>query len=420
MQRLAMLSFLLLTTQSIAAPQVAHALSPRGRSTLRNVKIALRGARKNLRLFDGKRILPGASINSVGIYKRTLFSNLNRATRYWNRLSPADRGTPEASKVGSRLFDLLAYAKALDRALKNARKAAAGADKTCRDFEKEAMGAVDRQAMLGLVWLLQDPGKVTYGNVNLVKKAVAAAKKIKSFCARPKYRNVGKTGCDWMKVRNRDRDPSAWCEAAAKYKSLVKRGVLNFVKQQGRISGGRDPKPRELKRQNGWLPWEGKVTYKSHLYFTEEAKKRLLAKLGPMFAAAEMTNVNNPSIWKRQTEKKAALRAKVDELAPTWGRYPTRGCNYGCRMAKRIIKRWHRKARITKVGLRDKTWHIRKSAIGIPVERTRQGVIIFRIPGEKWCQARSFVLTEPYRGHGRYRRARSVRIGYVRFQKRCK
>lgn len=404
----------------LAFPSTSAALSARGKSTLRNMQIALRNLQKDPKLFDGKQIVPGARLDRLENHKRVLISNINRAVRYWNRLSAADRADPEAKKAGAKLDEMMAYAKALEKAVKGASQASASADKACRDFEKEAMKSVDRQAMVGLVGLLGDKGKVTYGQVDHVKKAVEAAKAIAAFCAKPQYKDVGKTGCRWMKVGGRDRDPSAWCEAAAKYQELVKQGVMNFVAQQGRTAGAGDVKPDELAKRDGWLTFEGPVTYKGHLFFGEEAKKRLMDKLGPMFAAAGMDNLDDPSLWEAQKAQKDALRAKVDELAPTWKPYRTVGKDYGCGLAKRVIKKWHRKARIAKVGLRDKSWHIRKNALGVPLERTRQGIVFFKIPGEKWCQARSYILTETYKGGGRYQKANGVRIGYVRFQKGCK
>jgi len=44
---------------------------------------------------------------------------------------------------------------------------------------------------------------------------------------------------------------------------------------------------------------------------------------------------------------------------------------------------------------------------------------LFRMPGEKLCQLRSWTLTETYRGSSRYQRAAGVQIGYVRWQS-CK
>ena len=402
------------------APQSADALSPRGRGYLRNMQVAMRNVKKDLKLFDGKAIVAGASRSRLESLKRTIISNLNRALRYWNRLSAGDRRDAQVRKVGATIDERTHYAKALEKAMRSMGKASAAADKACRDFEKEAMKSVKRKRMVSLVWLLGDKGKVTYTTAEQVSETMAAAKKIAAFCAKPKYKGVGKVGCRWMKISGRDRDPSAWCEAAAKAKSLVAQGVMNFAAHKAKVGSRLGPDPDKLAKRDGWLMFEGPVTYKSHLYFGEAAKKRLLDKLGPMFKAAGMDGAKDPKLWASQKAAVDTLRAKVDELAPSWKPYRTVGKSYGCRHAKRIIKKWHRKARIKKVGLKYKKWNIRKNALKRPIDRSRQGVIIFKIPGEKWCQARSWVITEKYKGGGRYAKAKGVAIGYVRFQKGCR
>ena len=61
-----------------------------------------------------------------------------------------------------------------------------------------------------------------------------------------------------------------------------------------------------------------------------------------------------------------------------------------------------------------KAW---KNALGVPLYRDKVGWAVFKVKGDPFCQARSFSLSEPYKGGGRYQKDRSVSFGSVRWQK---
>jgi len=52
----------------------------------------------------------------------------------------------------------------------------------------------------------------------------------------------------------------------------------------------------------------------------------------------------------------------------------------------------------------------------LPEYRDRGGYVLLQVPGEPFCQLRSFALSETYNGRG-YAKARSVSFSGVRWQK---
>jgi hypothetical protein len=346
-------------------------------------------------------------------------SNLNRAVRTFNRISAADRGDPAARKAGAQLNDLAKYLNALDKAYKGQAASGANSDNACRAFEKEAMTLENKKVMRSMVLLLKDPGAVQLPRASVVQQWKAVAMAVKAICAQPKYKDVGKVGCRWMKVSGRQRDPSAWCEAASTWKSLVQKAVMNRIKHHTKVFSNIGPSAETLAKREGYLHFEGPVTYKGQLNFGAEAKQKLLGKLKPLMDAAGINDMGNDRLFAKFTAAKDALRAKVDELAPTWKSRPKKGSDYSCAKARRKIKGWHPKAAIKKAYLSG-GWKNRKNALGVPLERSKSGIIIFKLRGEKWCQSRGYVVTETYKGGGRYQKASGVAVGYIRFQKACR
>ncbi|MCK5800087.1 MAG: hypothetical protein KAI47_23010, partial [Deltaproteobacteria bacterium] len=367
-------------------PIQVEAISRRGASALRNVLMTLRNIKKDPKLFDGKSIVAGARMDRIKNYLARSQSNLNRAIRGYNRISAADRGDPAARQAGQQLNDLSKYFKALDKAFKNQSAAGAGADKTCREFEKEAMTLANRKVMRSMVLLLKDPGAVQLPRASIIQNWKAVAVAVKAICDKPEYKNVGKVGCRGMKLGKRQRDPSAWCEAAQTWKKLVQGAVMNRIKHHTKVFSNVGPNANKLQSSEGYMQFEGPVTYKEHMYFGKKAKAKVLGKLKPLLDAAGINSVGNAELFAKFKAAKDALRAKVDELAPTWKSKPNKGKDRSCAMAKRHIKRWHPRASIKKVYLRSAAWNIRKNALGVPLERSKPGIIIFKLPGEKWCQ----------------------------------
>ncbi len=61
-------------------------------------------------------------------------------------------------------------------------------------------------------------------------------------------------------------------------------------------------------------------------------------------------------------------------------------------------------------------WGIAKNEYDVPVNRTRWGVVLFKLPADKFCRQVTFSHTEEYQGGGSYVRGKDVVLDKLRFQ----
>jgi hypothetical protein len=400
----------------------AQQLSPAGLRAYRNANTALNNVSKDPALFDGKQLGPNARLDRCKNFVRTNKENLNRAVDNFNKIPASDRSAPEVKEMEKKIREMTEYLTAMDAAVQALEQGGKAADDQCRAFENEIMKPVDnRTVMSTLARALQDPAYVQYNRPEQITKALEVVKAVAAVCAKDAYKNVGKVGCNWMKVGGPDRDPSAWCAAAAKGTELVQQAVKAFVKAANERSAKQVMTPEELERGDGWLKYEEAVKFQDHLHFGDVLKAKLLAQFKPAFDAAGLQGADDPALFAGQVDAMDKLRAAVEKLAPTWKLPPAKSCNYGCDKAKTQIVKWYKSAASVSISLKKTImstgeWHITKNALGIPLERSMQGYVLFQVPGEKFCQLRPFTLTETYSGAGKYQKADGVRFGFVRFQ----
>ena len=399
------------------------------------IKRAMAHARKNPALFDGQRIPAGAKLADVGKYINRLNATLRLVVKHYRQLSAKGRARPEVRRLAHRHAALLTYLRAAVpiynravRAAANARTAAVAANKVamstaraaCIRFTKDVQEAKYRAPMHYMINLMVG-GHGTLASVKSINAHKAALDYVASVCGRPVYKTIG-AQCGMLyrpyQQRLRKYEMAKWCRAAAMRTKLLGKAVLNEVRFQTKLRAG-EVRPERVKHKDGWIAMEGPVSYKTHLFFTAAAKAKLRSEFKALFDAAGVTSLDDPELFRLQTQTLAKLRAVVDALAPSFKTPGTRCRGYACSYARRTIKRWHPRASIKKITLKRQSFRIYRNGLGIPTHRSKGGYILFRLPGARWCQLRSFTDTETYRGHGRFQRATKVRMGYVRFQ-RCR
>lgn len=405
----------------------AHAqqLSQRGQSLYRNAEISLRNVTKDPSLFDGTKLMPNARLDRCRNHVRSNKSNLGRAIGYFNKLPPEDRALPQVKGMEKKIREMTRYLDAMEAAVNNAQGSLKTADDACRQFEREIMSPVENRTTMGqLARALQDPGYVKYNRAERVTKAMEIVKAVQEVCAKPQYKDVGKVGCRWMKVGSRERDPSAWCEAASRGKELVQQAVKNFVQFSLKNAVRSIMTPEELVQGKGWLRYEAPITFNTHLHYSDVLKANYVRQFQPLLEAADLKDLDDANLWAAPTAAMDRLREAVLKAAPGWKLEPPKSCNYGCNLAKRQLPKWYKgvlgtPVRLKKTIMTTDTWHITKNRLGVPQYRSMHGYVIFQLPKEPFCQVRSYRLEEQYEGGGRYQRVTGVKFGHVRYQ-RCR
>ncbi len=110
----------------------------------------------------------------------------------------------------------------------------------------------------------------------------------------------------------------------------------------------------------------------------------------------------------------AAMRKEIERLAPRWkfpdGPHDARIEGF----ARKGVGDWHPGGKVMKTVMEPDPWHIRKNRLGIPLERTRDGFVLYQMPGETLCRQQAFKYTEKFDGSG-YQPSNGVRLNYARY-----
>ncbi len=172
--------------------------------------------------------------------------------------------------------------------------------------------------------------------------------------------------------------------------------------------------PQQFMTNEGFLTFEGPVSFNEQLTFSDEKFATQRQRTKELLSAAGVTDQSQ--VWSEQKARLDQLRQTVEKTASQWQNPANKGSDYSGKLASKQIKQMHEDANIQAVWLTRSTWKIHKNSLGVPLRRTKPGYILFKRDSEKYCQLKSYTLTEQYSGGGKYQVASGVRFGYVRFQ----
>jgi hypothetical protein len=413
----------------LAAPRIALSgyLDEQDDAKVGIMERALAKLVHDARYFDGKVVPEDADLRLAGDHLRLLVDNMAGFRKHYDELS-------EKGKARTKVCELLAkwkqeqpyveaFSAAYDKAVAAAKTAAkakaerdtkqrAYADMICEKFADE-IHLRDNGGTLDLAVNVMNDFQWYY-SVEAVKEARAALDHTAAVCARDEFADIGQTCGNRYGGEFLPREQNI-CKAAAARADVLERGVMgNLTEELQHLPAA--PTLASLQRDDGWFMVEDAITYGGYLTFGAEAKKAKAARLVEMFAAAGVEVPMKHPLWTAYEARTDALRAAVDELAPTL-KLPGSSCDgYGCGMAKKQLAAWYPKAKIKKVTAWDTAWVVTDTELGVPDYRSRDGYILYQVPGDPWCQARSWTVTEEYSGGGKYQKASGVRFNFVRFQ----
>lgn len=164
---------------------------------------------------------------------------------------------------------------------------------------------------------------------------------------------------------------------------------------------------------NGWLSPTGNVMY-NLIYDRPKGKSDITKSLEPKYAAAGKTIPSN--FFDPLDKKLDELWQKVDENAP---KYSFPDLSYHDEKAENIAKKQLKGVeKVLKTAMLYPDYSISKNDLGVPLSRYHTGVILYKMPGDKWCRYREFTYSEQYAGGGTYAPSSTVKFSEaIRFQK---
>jgi hypothetical protein len=211
--------------------------------------------------------------------------------------------------------------------------------------------------------------------------------------------------------------PTAWCQVAAQREALTARLATASVKQNLKLWVDEISRDAEaLERKEGFSGLMG-VMYEL-VHETKPAMAKLSAQYQGQFKAA---GAEMPA------DLLAPAQAAVDawwkearRLAPQW-KFPTGLSSDGAvegRMKARMAKGMPT-AKVLKSGLLKDGWTVYKNGLGVPLDRVRTGVVLYKSPDYPagLCAQREWTVKDTYVGGGKFSPVSDyLSLGAVRLQ----
>ena len=211
--------------------------------------------------------------------------------------------------------------------------------------------------------------------------------------------------------------PEHWCKAGADRKALLRQSVINgMTDTRGATSTVDVEKIRaEYVRKDGyWSEWTADA---QDLAVRRAAKRERFAKAGyaKKWKDVGMTDAEVDAIVESTMEYEVARWKILEELALTFT-FPKKGNKDAKleKMARAVVAKEIKGAKILATIMNEKTYKVRVNAFGVPVERWKDGSILFKVPGETFCRQEGFSYTEGYSGR-KYTPSPSVRMNLWRY-----
>ena len=413
------------------ATGVCHALSyleKKDNDVLANIERILSQAPMNPAIFDGKNIAPNANPNEVRAHFDLVVQKFNSVASVERDLSPAGRKTAHGKEVLSRLDAYERYVRGLSAAIQVAAKtnqaaasaanAKAGTDKqtgiaACNSFNKQ-LTALGREQMNRMVQV-RDGTLMSMQSVSEIREHRDTMQRVAKLCAQPEFNNIN-SSCAHI-TYGRQPEQGSYCEAAALGEPLLQKAVINFASDMAkREAASSNMSPEDFKQRDGWVKIEGPASWET-LTSGGSLSKAIFTKLKPIFDEVGLKDPKNFDALQVVSNKSTALADVVKQAAPTW-KMPGTPCDGSvCATAHKTLASWYPNAKFVKNNQEKANWIVVQDEITkLPIRRYRSGFALLEVPGDPFCQLRSWTVTEKNSGGGSYQTANDAEIGYVRWQ----
>ena len=255
-----------------------------------------------------------------------------------------------------------------------------------------------------------NPNATAPQTVAEMKERVAELEKMDAACKGP-YRAIAKL----PHPTSPDQSPSVWCEVADKRMALTRTMVINTATNPVRIAKNEIvTMTKELEANDGFLTTDVRPIRRA-LFDREAFLAEIAAKYKDFLTFVQVTDTSallaplQPAI--------DALHAEIDRLAPKY-KWPAANAHDAAIEAfgRRQVAQDFPNAAIKATIMQDTAFAIRKNSLGVPLDRTRDGFVLYKLSNEKYCRQQTFEYTEKHMGGGRYQKPPGVDLRYIRFQ----
>ncbi|HUH03693.1 MAG TPA: hypothetical protein VML75_16980 [Kofleriaceae bacterium] len=433
MNKTPLLTWVVVSLVVAGASSIAHAdyESDKNNQNFGVVERALDAYKKDPAIFDGKRITPGAAVGPVKNHVIACNNVIDQFNAYYTRVSPKGKATDRAKKIVARVTEIEPWCKALvaaSNAYIGAIESAQQAESQARSELKAKCDRVRVETFKAFpisvrLYEVLDTwrGAMTPSTAEHVTEFRGHLDTLSAVCSRPEFRGVVESckgqGSLSSSATNQGFDYGDLCAPAVDSKATLTAVAMRMIAYMTKHMGGTDlPTADWFRHKEGWIGSTGVVSYATFFEVSEKEKKEITAKVHALFAAAGVEPPSDlSSIWAQAQKYNDAYKAVVDETAGEWKITDKKCTGYACNLAKKSVTTHMKGAKIKAVYARD--WYISKNSLGVPLERYQSMKVVYQMKGEPFCQVRSATAHEPYKGGGKYQKAKGTGWGFVRFQK---
>jgi hypothetical protein len=328
------------------------------------------------------------------------------------RLLIRDSREPQVRAAQAKLDDLRRQAESMRGNLRAAGKSSEQLEKKVYQFEAEYLRSMLTARARALYPLATEPvSTASLGqDPNLYREMSAYLAQIDQGC-KSKYADIA--GLAHPNPAVQQGAPAVWCKIAANRDEMLRRSATNAA--AGDLSGiarHMDTMKQGLEANEGYLENEIQMVRRA-LWGREALLKELAARYQPLFAAAGVTDTS--AIMAPLQPSMDALMAEATRLAPRW-KFPAAGPHeaYPESLAKQQLAKEYPGTSLRASIMTDPVFKIVKNRLGIPLERYRDGSILYKAQNETLCRQQGFTYLEKFDGTG-YQRPAGVGLNRIRY-----
>jgi hypothetical protein len=207
-------------------------------------------------------------------------------------------------------------------------------------------------------------------------------------------------------------DPEAWCMVAPKMRSLLTQEAILTVQRTSSVlatAAGAINKADS----DGWVSSDSLTTFDKQFSLNPDQRAAAIDSKKSIFEKLEIGEDKFDAAFAPMEASLKQQGADVLANAPNVQRMKGPSTFYGVELAKSQVKRALPNTQII-AGSSYAEWSVTKNVLGTPLYRDRNGWVVFKVPGEEYCQERSFHASEKWTGSG-YSRDNSVTFSNVRW-----
>jgi hypothetical protein len=394
-------------------------ISPEGQSAARNANMKLRQA-MTAYLEVGKDA-PRSQANQAAL--DTTYSRVQAALGYFNQLSEADRKrTPGGLAMLQNILNIMRFIEDTDARWKKTQNDSEQQRKTCETYRDQHKSQFTHMIRIGIKGDIVNRSSTSEVAITQWLSEIAtdlnAADTLTAQCKNPEQMKVFAAcypevnGEESLTHFYNDNDPEAWCMVAPKMRSLLAEEALVTAQWSANMSAIGSAAENKANSE-GWVSSDSLLTFDEMFSVSPEKRQIIIEPVKTVFDALEMNESSFNSAFATMEESLKKQGNEALARAPGIQQMKGPGTFYGVDLAKSQVKRVLPNAQIMTASSHTQ-WSVTKNALDVPLYRDRNGWVVFNVPGEEFCQERSFHASEKWNGSG-YNRDQGVTFVNVRW-----